>query len=230
MTDNPGDTESRPCVARSSPRPAPTAVNLRWAIERMRVLLLALDDGIARRSGVERGRRIADEDVEINRSIGEHGSRILASLQQQVGRTLNVLTHCNAGWLATVDRGTALAPVYQSHDAQLPVHVWVSENPPAQPGLAHRLGVARARRRAHVHRPTTQPVICFQRGKGRRRDRRRRSRHRARRRVQQDRHLLKALAGTRSRRPVLRRDAGPTIDWTIDDGCAGIPIEERGGD
>jgi methylthioribose-1-phosphate isomerase len=88
--------------------------------------------------------KIADEDVEVCRSIGEHGLKILReAAAKKTGETLNVLTHCNAGWLACVDWGTALAPIYMAHDAGIPIHVWVDETRPRNQGAsltAYELG------------------------------------------------------------------------------------------
>jgi methylthioribose-1-phosphate isomerase len=80
---------------------------------------------------------ICDEDVETCRKIGEHGFELLRSISEKKGgKTLNILTHCNAGWLGCVDWGTALAPIYMAHDAGLPVHVWVDETRPRNQGAA----------------------------------------------------------------------------------------------
>jgi methylthioribose-1-phosphate isomerase len=81
---------------------------------------------------------ICDEDVEINRMIGEHGLEIIREIaaNQEARRAVNMLTHCNAGWLATVDWGTATSPIYQAHDAGHPVHVWVDETRPRNQGAS----------------------------------------------------------------------------------------------
>jgi methylthioribose-1-phosphate isomerase len=119
--------------------------------------------------------------------------------------TLDVMTHCNAGWLATVDYGTALAPVYAAFDAGIDVHVWVSETRPRNQGLltAWELDSTACRTRSS---PTTPPACCCAR-RGRRGDRRRRPHRRQRRRRQQDRHLSEGAGGARNRRAVLRRRA-----------------------
>ncbi|HEX5317896.1 MAG TPA: S-methyl-5-thioribose-1-phosphate isomerase, partial [Stellaceae bacterium] len=106
----------------------PTAVNLHWALERMRKAA-----GTAEAAYAEAA-RIADEDVAINRAIGEHGAKLIAALHR--GKPVRILTHCNAGWLATVDWGTALAPVYRAHDDGVPVHVWVDETRPRNQGAS----------------------------------------------------------------------------------------------
>jgi methylthioribose-1-phosphate isomerase len=114
----------------------PTAVNLRWALDDMRRYLgeVAPDERFA--AAIARAGAIADEDVEINRALGEHGLRLIEAAHRRRRRRgpVQVLTHCNAGWLATVDWGTALAPVYRAYDAGIPVHVWVDETRPRNQG------------------------------------------------------------------------------------------------
>jgi methylthioribose-1-phosphate isomerase len=118
----------------------PTAVNLRWALEAMTVALAPLPPSARADAARARADAIADEDVAINRAIGGHAlalmRQISATGSKGTGARLNVLTHCNAGWLATVDWGTALAGVYAAHDAGLPVHVWVDETRPRNQGAA----------------------------------------------------------------------------------------------
>ena len=113
----------------------PTAVNLHWALARMEAVLAPLPPAERCAAAWAEAAAIADEDVAQNTAIGAHG---LALWREQIvprGDMLDVMTHCNAGWLATVDRGTALAPVYAAHDAGIPVHVWVSETRPRNQGL-----------------------------------------------------------------------------------------------
>jgi len=116
----------------------PTAVNLHWALREMEATVrnLAREDRVA--AAYARAAEICDEDVEISRRIGTHGLELFreAHAAKPPGATLNVLTHCNAGWLATVDWGTALAPIYMAHDAGMPVHVWVDETRPRNQGAA----------------------------------------------------------------------------------------------
>ncbi|MGQ9687141.1 MAG: S-methyl-5-thioribose-1-phosphate isomerase [Thiobacillaceae bacterium] len=114
----------------------PTAVNLRWALERMRACLMPLPFEARREAAWAEAAAICDEDVAINQAIGRHGLALVQEHHTRRGRTLNVMTHCNAGWLATVDWGTALAPVYAAHDAGVPLHVWVSETRPRNQGAA----------------------------------------------------------------------------------------------
>jgi len=113
----------------------PTAVNLHWALARMEAVLAPLPPAQRCAAAWAEAAAIADEDVAQNAAIGEHGRALWRDLIVADGRTLNVMTHCNAGWLATVDRGTALSPVYAAHDAGIPVHVWVSETRPRNQGL-----------------------------------------------------------------------------------------------
>jgi methylthioribose-1-phosphate isomerase len=129
----------------------PTAVNLHWALQRVLQRLLPLPPSARAAAAWREAGALADEDVAVNQAIGRHGLQLLAALRPRRGAVLNLLTHCNAGWLATVDWGTALAPVYQAQATGLPVHVWVDETRPrnqgasltawelAQQGVAHTL-------------------------------------------------------------------------------------------
>ncbi len=114
----------------------PTAVNLTWALERMRRALRHLPPAQRREAAYALAARICDEDVAINEAIGRHGLGLLreAAARRPPGAPLRILTHCNAGWLATVDVGTATAPVYRAHDEGLAVHVWVDETRPRLQG------------------------------------------------------------------------------------------------
>jgi methylthioribose-1-phosphate isomerase len=114
----------------------PTAVNLRWSLDRVR-------DAVRNRSRSERAdaawkeaAAICDEDVETCRRIGEHGLKLFEAIAAKKSGPLNVLTHCNAGWLACVDWGTALAPIYMAHDKGIPLHVWVDETRPRNQGAS----------------------------------------------------------------------------------------------
>ena len=114
----------------------PTAVNLRWALDAAGTLLRGLPPGQRAAAAYDFAARLCEDDVRTNRSIGEFGLGIFLEIAERAGagvgraRQLNVMTHCNAGWLATVDWGTATAPVYLAHDQGLPVHVWVRETRP----------------------------------------------------------------------------------------------------
>jgi len=208
----------------------PTAVNLRWALARVRDALLPLPvDGRAR-AAARLAAEICDEDVAINAAIGRHGYGLIERLwRTRAGRDgpLHILTHCNAGWLATVDWGTALAPVYRAHDAGIPVHVWVDETRPrnqgaaltawelASHGVPHDVIVDNAGGHLMQHgqvdlcitgtdRTAANGDVCNKIGT-----------------------YLKALAAADNGVPFYVALPGPTIDWTIDDGLGGIPIEER---
>jgi methylthioribose-1-phosphate isomerase len=113
----------------------PTAVNLHWALARMTAVLAPLTPADRGAAAWQEAAAIAEEDVAQNAAIGQHGLGLLRTLPWRQGKRLNIMTHCNAGWLATVDWGTALSPVYAAHDAGLPVHVWVSETRPRNQGL-----------------------------------------------------------------------------------------------
>jgi len=116
----------------------PTAVNLRWALEEMRATVrnLPRDNRVA--AAYERAAEICEDDVKANRRIGAHGLKpiLVAARHKQPGEPVNVLTHCNAGWLACVDVGTATAPIYEAHDRGIPLHVWVDETRPRNQGAA----------------------------------------------------------------------------------------------
>jgi methylthioribose-1-phosphate isomerase len=113
----------------------PTAVNLRWALDEVRSAVSALPSEQRADAAFARADAICEEDAALCRAIGEHGLALFRDLHAaNPGRPLNVLTHCNAGWLATVDYGTATAPIYLAHDAGIPVHVWVDETRPRNQG------------------------------------------------------------------------------------------------
>lgn len=114
----------------------PTAVNLAWALARVRSVIAHLDPRERAEAAFREAGNICEADVAQCRSIGAHGMEILRQLARSSGRPINVLTHCNAGWLACVDWGTALAPIYMAHDAGIPVHVWVDETRPRNQGAA----------------------------------------------------------------------------------------------
>jgi methylthioribose-1-phosphate isomerase len=204
----------------------PTAVNLRWALSQMRAALadVAPADRVA--SGYRIAAALADEDVALCRAIGEHGVKPLAEVPRRSGETLQVLTHCNAGWLAAVDWGTALAPIYAAHERGLSVHVWVDETRPRNQGAsltAWELGqhgvphtVIADNAGGHLMRAGRIDVcivgadrvaangdVCNKIGT-----------------------YLKALAARDNGLPFYAAFPYSTIDWTQDDGGA-IPIEER---
>ena len=149
-TDDAGDAALQAAAERLT-KARPTAVNLAWALRRMLGRLLPLAPEQRRAAAWREAAAIADADVATNQAIGRHGLQLLAALTPRRRGVLNVLTHCNAGWLATVDWGTALAPVYAAQAAGLALHVWVDETRPrnqgasltawelAQQGVAHTL-------------------------------------------------------------------------------------------
>jgi methylthioribose-1-phosphate isomerase len=113
----------------------PTAINLKWALWRMRGLLLNQPHPKRVKLAWEEAAKIADEDVAMSEAIGFNGLKLIEEIAaKKPGGTVNILTHCNAGWLATVDYGTALAPVYMAHDAGIRLHVWVDETRPRNQG------------------------------------------------------------------------------------------------
>ncbi len=205
----------------------PTAVNLRWGIERMRAFLLPLQESERAAVAWQEAARIADEDVEINSSIGRHGSELIRATHQKKNATVNILTHCNAGWLATVDWGTALAPIYKAFDAGISLHVWVDETRPRNQGAsltAWELGqhgvphtVIADNTGGHLmqrgmvdmcivgtDRVTARGDVCNKIGT-----------------------YLKALAAHDNGVPFYVALPTPTIDWTLQEGVKDIPIEER---
>ncbi len=133
---DPSDAALAGAVARlGSTRP--TAINLRWALERMQAALAPLPPTDRAAAAYAEAAAIADDDVETCRRIGQNGLPLIAEIAaRKPGRPVNILTHCNAGWLATVDYGTALSPIYQAHDAGIAVHVWVDETRPRNQGAA----------------------------------------------------------------------------------------------
>src|SRR5450759_3435860 len=205
----------------------PTAVNLRWGVERMRTLLAPLSRKSRSAAAWEEAARIAEEDVAINAGIGRHGRELIEAIYRREKRPINVLTHCNAGWLATVDWGTALAPVYAAFDAGIPLHVWVDETRPrnqgasltawelGQHGVPHTVIVDNAGGHLMQHgmvdmaivgcdRVTARGDVCNKIGT-----------------------YLKALAAHDNGVPFYVALPTPTIDWTLQDGVKEIPIEER---
>jgi len=208
----------------------PTAVNLRWALSRMVDALLPLPEEERARAAYELSQHICDEDVDINFRIGGHGFGLIEGMWQEKkdrADAFHILTHCNAGWLATVDWGTALAPIYRAHDADIPVHVWVDETRPRNQGAAltawelaahgvpHDLIVDNAGGHLMQHgmvdlcitgtdRTARNGDVCNKIGT-----------------------YLKALAAHDNQVPFYIGLPGPTIDWEMADGVAGIPIEER---
>ena len=206
----------------------PTAINLRWALDAMRAHLVPLPPARRRAAAYERAAAMAEEDVALNRAMAGHGLDLLRDLAaRNGGRPVNVLTHCNAGWLATVDWGTATAPIYAAHEAGLAVHVFVDETRPrnqgaaltawelGQHGVPHTLVVDNVGGHLMQHgkvdcvivgtdRTTATGDVCNKIGT-----------------------YLKALAAHANGVPFYVAAPSPSIDFSIDDGIRDIPIEER---
>jgi len=138
MADDAGDAAlDAACETLLATRP--TAVNLRWALERGHAALRGLTPGERPAAARRFAQALCDEDVDINRRIGEHGLEVFRhawATRRDRRAPLRILTHCNAGWLATVDWGTALAPIYRAHDEGMNLHVWVDETRPRNQGAA----------------------------------------------------------------------------------------------
>jgi methylthioribose-1-phosphate isomerase len=209
-------------------RTRPTAVNLRWAVEGMLGILLALPPAQRSAAAYAEAARICDEDVESCASIGRHGEALIRKAYDGT-RPVNILTHCNAGWLATVDWGTALAPIYAAAETGIPLHVWVDETRPRGQGAAltawelnqHGVPHTVIADNAGGHLMQTGKVdlvivgsdrvaangdVCNKIGT-----------------------YLKALAAHDNGVPFYAALPFSTIDWTLDRG-ADIPIEERSSD
>lgn len=227
MRDDPEDENLR-ASARMLLDTRPTAINLRWVVEGLLATLGSTPAAERRDLAYSEAARICDEDVAINESIGGYGLEIIEEQRRRkTSGPVNVLTHCNAGWLATVDWGTALAPIYMAHDAGLDVHVWVDETRPrnqgasltawelGQHGVPYTVVVDNAgghlMQRGLVDlcitgtdRTTATGDVCNKIGT-----------------------YLKALAARDNGVPFYVALPGPSIDWSIEDGIASIPIEER---
>jgi methylthioribose-1-phosphate isomerase len=204
----------------------PTAVNLRWALDRLHAVLAPLPPAQRADAAWLEAARIADEDVELNRAIGAHGARLIAAVHARTHGPVQVLTHCNAGWIATVDFGTALSAIYQAHDASIPLHVWVDETRPRSQGLLtawelaahgvpHTLIVDNAGGHLMQHGDVDLVLVGADRVSARGDV------------ANKIGTYLKALAANDNGVPFYAAVPSPTIDWTIDDGLTGIPIEER---
>lgn len=206
----------------------PTAVNLRWALDEMAKLLKPMSPNERSMAAYKRAAEICDEDVEICSAIGDNGLAVIRDIQSRKkdNGPVNILTHCNAGWLATVDWGTALAPIYKAFDDGIDVHVWVDETRPRNQGASltawelgrHGVPLTVIADNAGGHlmqegrvdmcivgtdRTTAAGDVCNKIGT-----------------------YLKALAAHDNGVPFYVALPSPTIDWTLDDG-RDIPIEER---
>ena len=206
----------------------PTAINLRWALNRCRAVLRPLAEGERSAAALALAHTISDEDVEINRNIGLNGLALIKDIaaKKPAGEPVRLLTHCNAGWIATVDWGTATSPMYHAHDAGIQLHVWVDETRPRNQGaltswelgshgIPHTYITDNAGGHLMQHgqvdmvivgtdRTTRQGDVCNKIGT-----------------------YLKALAAKDNGVPFYVALPSPTIDWTVTDGVVEIPIEER---
>src|SRR5712692_3503098 len=195
----------RACAALLATRP--TAINLKWALDEMvaAVRNRPRDERLA--AAYRRAAEVADEDVAINRAIGRHGSALIEAIaaNKEPGEPVHVLTHCNAGFLATVDFGTATAPIYTAYDNGVALHVWVDETRPRNQGAA--LTAWELRHHGVPHTVTANGDVCNKIGT-----------------------YLKALAAKDNGVPFYVALPSPTIDFSVSDGVAEIPIEERAAD
>ncbi|MCI0468280.1 MAG: S-methyl-5-thioribose-1-phosphate isomerase [Beijerinckiaceae bacterium] len=216
------------CAALAATRP--TAVNLQWALAEMRFHLIDLPASRRGPAALARAGEIAEQDVGLCRAIGVHGLEIIrAAAARKQGGTVNILTHCNAGWLAVVDWGTATAPIYMAHAEGISLHVWVDETRPrnqgasltawelGQQGVPHTIIADNAgghlMQRGMVDlvivgtdRTTASGDVCNKIGT-----------------------YLKALAAHDNAIPFYVAAPSPSIDFAIADGFLGIPIESRSG-
>ena len=206
----------------------PTAVNLAWALARVGAAVSAVPPPRRAAAAAAEAARIAEEDVAACRRIGEHGADIIAAVAaQKPGEPVNILTHCNAGWLAAVDWGTALAPIYVAQERGIPMHVWVDETRPrnqgaaltafelGQQGVAHTVIADNAGGHLMQHGRVDLVIVGA--------DRITRSGDAANKIGT----YLKALAAADNAVPFYVAAPVSTVDWTLTDGVAQIPIEER---
>ena len=112
----------------------PTAINLKWAIDRMMKKLLGVNNNELLKVALDEAKAICEEDVKFCKNIGLNGLKIIEEIYNKKKNTVNILTHCNAGWLATINWGTATSPIYHAHKKGIPVHVWVDETRPRNQG------------------------------------------------------------------------------------------------
>ena len=206
----------------------PTAVNLRWSLDRVKKDLTNIIESNRATRAMALAQKIADEDVQINKRIGEFGLELIKNLaaSKAPGEPVRLLTHCNAGWPATVDWGTATSPMYHAHEQNIPIHVWVDETRPRNQGgmtawelqsngisntyITDNAGGHLMQRGlvdmviVGTDRTTSQGDVCNKIGT-----------------------YLKALAAFDNNVPFYVALPSPTIDWEISNGLKNIPIEER---
>ena len=210
----------------------PTAINLKWALDEMMAVVRNRPRAERAAAAYRRAAEICEEDVAINTGIARSGLPLIEAVaaRKKPGERVNVLTHCNAGWLATVDVGTATAPIYMAHDKGIPIHVFADETRPrnqgasltawelGQHGVAHTLIADNTGGHLMQHglvdlvivgtdRVTANGDVCNKIGT-----------------------YLKALAARDNNVPFYVALPSPTIDFTVADGVAEIPIEERSPD
>ena len=203
----------------------PTAINLKFSLDRMHKILESTPEENRSDRAWSEADKIAEEDVEQNKLIGDNGLRLIEEIYK-TKKTVNILTHCNAGWLATVDYGTALSPIFQAHDKGINIHVWVDETRPRNQGLltawelaSHGIQYSLIVDNAGGHLMQNQQVdmvivgadrvsaagdVCNKIGT-----------------------YLKALSARENKIPFFAAVPTPTIDWEIINGLKDIPIEER---
>jgi len=209
----------------------PTAINLKWALDEIVAAVRNRPREARVEAAYRRAAEIADDDVAINQAIGRNGLKLIEDIAaRKNGEPVNVLTHCNAGWLATVDVGTATAPIYTAHDKGIPIHVWIDETRPrnqgasltawelGKHGVPHTLIADNTGGHLMQHglvdlvivgtdRVTASGDVCNKIGT-----------------------YLKALAAKDNNVPFYVALPSPTIDFAVSDGVAEIPIEQRGGE
>ena len=229
LRDDPSDEGlERACAELAATRP--TAINLQWALDEVAAAVRNRPRGERAAAAYARAAAICDEDVAICQAIGRHGLTLIEDIAaKKKSKTVNVLTHCNAGWLATVDWGTATAPLYMAHDAGIALHVWTDETRPrsqgaltawelGQHGVPHTYIPDNTGGHLMQHglvdlvivgtdRVTARGDVCNKIGT-----------------------YLKALAARDNDVPFYVALPSPTIDFTVSDGLAEIPIEERSTD
>lgn len=221
------DDETLARAAKALMATRPTAINLHWAIECCLAVIQPLAPAQRYEAALQQAETIRTNDITTCEAIGEHGVELIRAAHQQLQRPINILTHCNAGWLATVDWGTALAPIYKAQQAGIPVHVWVDETRPRNQGASLTAWELRHQGIEHTviadntgghlmqhglvdmcivgsDRTTANGDVCNKIGT-----------------------YLKALAAHDNDVPFYVALPISTIDWQLNDGIRQIPIEQR---
>ncbi len=205
----------------------PTAVNLRWALDEIMKKVKSLPEGDRAPAAYKRAAEMCDEDVQINRNIGLNGLKLLEKISKDKnGETVNIMTHCNAGWLATVDYGTISAPIYMAHDAGLKIHVWVSETRPRNQGASLTAYELQQHGVPHTVIPDNASGHLMQKGQV---DIVLTGTDRVTRNGDTCNKIgtyMKAVAAKHNNVPMFIALPYPTIDYTMESGDL-IPIEER---